>query len=119
MTMHPKKTKAEQSVSKRSVNEAKDVSEKEVTHAVGDAEQRKTPVIGVQAVADFLNHSTRTVHNWRDIYEDFPVRSECFSGTWYSTEEDLKAWRERHIDLFISQKERRALREAKTRRKWS
>ncbi len=79
------------------------------------------PVIGVIAVAKFLGYSTRTVHRWRFEFRDFPVTSDGFSCEWRSTEAELSAWREKHIDLFISHKQRQNERidaERRRQRRW-
>lgn len=86
--------------------------------------ERKTPVIGVRAVADFLGYSMRTIHSWRAEFPDFPVKSDGASCVWRSTEEDLKAWQEAHLDLFSYRKERqeaaeRYKKQLARRRRWS
>lgn len=83
----------------------------------------KSPLIGVQAVAEYLGRSMTTVHTWRASYPDFPVWSDGPSCVWRTTKEDLDAWKDDHVDLFFSRKQRvnnlDAYREMiKKRRRW-
>lgn len=63
-------------------------------------------IIGVSAVAEFLGFSTRTVHRWRFEFEDFPVTSDGKTCVWKSCASDLKLWKAKHADLFVSHKQR-------------
>ncbi len=83
----------------------------------------KSPLIGVQAVSEYLGRSMTTVHTWRASYPDFPVWSDGPSCVWRTTKEDLDAWKDDHVDLFFSRKQRvnnlDAYREMiKKRRRW-
>lgn len=70
-------------------------------------DQNDTPVIGIAAVADFLGFSQRTVCNWRQEFDDFPVTQDKVSCVWESSVNRLKAWKAAHPDLFTLHKERR------------
>lgn len=82
------------------------------TESKGGNSPNGTPIIGIAAVADALGYSQRTVCNWRQEFDDFPVRQDKISCVWESTKEELMAWKAAHPDLFTLHKERRYEREA-------
>lgn len=122
--------KAVQEVKETVKEEAVQVTQKEIeaNEEIGTSEfinenKDKSPLIGVQAVSEYLGRSMTTVHTWRASYPDFPVWSDGPSCVWRTTKEDLDAWKDDHVDLFFSRKQRvnnlDAYREMiKKRRRW-
>jgi len=65
-----------------------------------------TPIVGVDAVAARMKKSRRTVIEWRQVYEDFPVHSDPFC-VWQTTTEEVDDWMKRHPELYKSRDERK------------
>lgn len=141
MTKRPERKKKSTVAKKETVQEAvqeaikekavaRPLTQKEIeaNEEIGTSEfinenKDKSPLIGVQAVSEYLDRSMTTVHTWRASYPDFPVWSDGPSCVWRTTKEDLDAWKDDHVDLFFSRKQRvnnlDAYREMiKKRRRW-
>lgn len=69
-------------------------------------EKDGTMLVGVLAVCERLKCSQRTASRYKVEYKDFPVTTEPKTGIWKATAADIDGWREKHIDLFVSRKER-------------
>lgn len=69
-------------------------------------EVQSTRLLGINSISAFLKRCPNWVIHRRQEYPDFPVRQDNYTHVWESTEEELAEWRDKHIDLFTSRRER-------------